>query len=61
MIRMDCFLTTNYKQGYIFSKHVDNIEVIQVRVDATAYMIYVKSYHAAKILITKHAKKYGGK
>jgi len=28
--------------------------------DAWAYVIEVKSIHAAKILITKHSKKYGG-
>ena len=49
-----------YKQGRIFCASFGHEEVIRVIVDQWAYAIEVKSIHAAKILITKHSKKYGG-
>lgn len=53
-------LTQSYKQGYIFSAYIDGNEVVKCQVDKHAYIIYVKSIHAAKILITKHNKKCKG-
>ena len=47
----------SYKQGRIFGAFIDGNEVIKCTVDKFAYVIYVKSVHAAKILITKHSKK----
>lgn len=52
--------TISYKQGFIHVASFGSNEVIKVSVDKYAYLIYVKSVHAAKILITKHANKYGG-
>ena len=49
-----------YKQGRIFCAYFGHEEVIRVTVDQWAYAIEVKAIHAAKILITKHSKKYGG-
>jgi len=49
-----------YKQGRILTAYFGSIEVVKMQVDAWAYVIEVKSIHAAKILITKHSKKYGG-
>ena len=57
-----------YKSGYISGYSVFDghwpvgkyVEIIKVRVDQWAYLIEVKSMHAAKIMITKHEKKYGG-
>jgi hypothetical protein len=49
--------TISYKQGYIFGASFGGSEVIRVKVDEYAYTIQVKSIHAAKLLITKHAKK----
>lgn len=51
-----CSLTTKYKCGHIHSAYIDDVEVVQVSVDKYAYVQYVKSYHAAKLLITKHLK-----
>lgn len=56
-----CSQTTRYKQGFIHSAIVNGHEVVRVQVDAYAYVLQVKSYQAAKIAITKHAQKYGGK
>lgn len=49
-----CFLTRSYKQGYIHSYFYDGNEIFQVQVDKFAYLKYVKSIRAAKLLITKH-------
>lgn len=49
----------SYKQGYIMGASFGSVEVIKVQVDKNAYTIEVKSVHAAKLLITAHAKKYG--
>ena len=48
------FYTFAYKQGYIHTKYVNGIEIVQVQVDQFAYIIQVKSVQAAKVLITKH-------
>ena len=50
-------ITIAYKCGFIYSAHYGNNEVIRVKVDGYAYAIQVNSFHAAKILITKHNKK----
>lgn len=55
-----CSLTTRYKTGFIYSAFIDDKEVIKCQVDKYAYVVYVKSYHAAKILITKHVNKIRG-
>lgn len=55
-----CFLTQSYKQGFIHSYYESNNEVIKVQVDKYAYIIQVKSIRAAKLLITKNYKNYGG-
>jgi hypothetical protein len=52
--------TRSYKQGYIFGATIDGHEVIKCQVDAHAYVIYVKSFRAAQLLISKHAKKLKG-
>ena len=52
--------TNSYKSGYIFWTSFGSYEVVRVMVDKYAYPIEVKSIHAAKIMITKHSKKYGG-
>jgi DNA-binding protein YbaB len=52
--------TIKYKNGYIHVNFIGKNEVIRVMVDQYAYAIQVKSVHAAKIMITKHNKKYGG-
>lgn len=52
--------TISYKSGYIFGATINGNEVIKVTVDKYAYIIYVKSVHAAKILITKHDNKLKG-
>ena len=49
-----------YKQGRIFCAYFGSNEVIRVCVDQWAYAIEVKSIRSAKIMITKHYKKYGG-
>lgn len=49
--------TLKYKQGYIYGATIEGHEVIKMQVDRYAYVIYVKSIQAAKIAITKHAKK----
>jgi hypothetical protein len=49
----------SYKQGRILGASFGSVEVIRVMVDDRAYPIEVKSVHAAKLLITAHAKKYG--
>ena len=49
-------LTQSYKGGYIHSAYIDQHEIIRVQVDPYAYVIQVKSIHAAKILIAKHVK-----
>lgn len=59
-MKIDCFYTISYKQGFIFCKSIDNVEVYKVMVDKWAYVIEVKSIRSAKIMITKHSKKYGG-
>ena len=51
-----------YKCGRIYTKVTTEyarpvITVYRVRVDQFAYLVEVKSEHAAKILITKHARK----
>lgn len=51
-------ITHKYKIGYIHENLQTN--VILVQVDPHAYPIQVKSFHAAKLLITKHMKHYGG-
>jgi hypothetical protein len=53
--------TQAYKNGYIHSACFGNIQVIRVQVDKYAYVIQVKSFHHAKILITAHEKNYGKK
>jgi hypothetical protein len=50
--------TFKYKCGYIHENFTTGI--IQVQVDQYAYPIEVRSIRAAKILISKHVKKYGG-
>lgn len=47
-------------RGYIFSAHYDGGEVIRVCVNNYAYSVQVKSMHAAKLMITKHANKLKG-
>lgn len=47
-------MTRSYKCGWIFSAVIDGQDVVKVQVDRYAYVIYVKSHHAAKIAITKH-------
>jgi hypothetical protein len=46
-----------YKQGFIYIADIDGNETIRVTVDRYAYIVYVKSIHAAKLLITKHSNK----
>lgn len=50
-------LVTKYKSGYIYSAVIGGVEVIKFQVDRYAYIQYVKSYHFAKITITKHVEK----
>lgn len=50
----------SYKQGFIFGAFINGNEVIKVQVDKFAYVVYVKSVHAAKIMISKHINNYGG-
>ena len=50
----------SYKQGTIYGATIDGQEVIKCQVDKFAYIVYVKSFRAAQLLITKHSKKYGG-
>lgn len=50
--------TFKYKCGYIHENFTAGI--IRVQVDRYAYTIEVRSIRAAKILISKHIKKYGG-
>ena len=52
--------TIPYKQGRIYCAYFGSREVVKVTVDQWAYLIEVKSIHAAKLLITKHSNKYGG-
>ena len=52
-----CSLTKSYKQGWIYSAFIDGVEVVKYQVDKYAYIQYAKSYHAAKIMITKHNKR----
>lgn len=49
--------TLKYKQGYIYGATIEGHEVIKFQVDRYAYIIHAKSVQAAKIAITKHAKK----
>lgn len=49
-------LTQSYKCGFIYSAVIDGNDVVKVQVDNYAYVVYVKSIHAAKIMITKHLK-----
>jgi len=56
MSNYSCSLVTPYKSGWIYSACIDGNEVVKVQVDSYAYVIYVKSFHAAKMLITKHIK-----
>ena len=58
--RWTMFQTIGYKKGFIHLSHVENHEVVRVQVDGYAYAVQVKSLHAAKILISKHAASYGG-
>ena len=60
MLKYNSFLTTCYKRGFIHSYNAGGYEVFQVQVDAYAYIVQVKSTHAAKILITKHSNKIRG-
>lgn len=60
MKNYSCSMTQSYKQGFIFSAYIDGKEVIKYTVDKFAYVQYAKSIRAAKIMITKHSKKYGG-
>jgi hypothetical protein len=55
-----CSLTTRYKCGWIYPAYIDGHEIVKFQVDAYAYVQYAKSYHAAKIYITKHDKKVKG-
>jgi hypothetical protein len=50
-------LTVKYKKGFIHSAYYGNKEVIKVQIDNLACLVEVKSYHAAKILITKYEVK----
>lgn len=50
--------TFKYKCGFIHENFTTG--VTRVQVDQYAYAIEVKSVQAAKLLITKHLKKYGG-
>lgn len=53
------FHTFKYKCGYIHTSYVDGTEVVRVQVDGFAYSLIVKNVQAAKIIITKYAKKVG--
>jgi|LakMenEpi03Aug12_release.lakeMendotaPanAssembly.Ray.scaffolds.fasta_scaffold04620_19 hypothetical protein len=47
-----------YKCGFICGKNFrDGANIVRVKVDKYAYLIEVKSIHAAKIMITKHFNK----
>lgn len=50
--------TIQYKSGFIHENLSSGM--IQVQVDRFAYPVEIKSFHAAKLLISKHIKKYGG-
>lgn len=52
--------TFKYKNGFIHVNFIGKREVIKVQVDSFAYALEVKSVHAAKLLISKHSKNYGG-
>lgn len=52
------FQTIRYKNGFIHYSSNYLGETIRVMVDEWAYSIEVKSTHAAKLLITKHEKRY---
>lgn len=54
MSNYSCSLVTKYKSGWIYSAFIDGTEVVKVQVDPYAYVVYVKSFHAAKLLIAKH-------
>lgn len=47
-------LTQAYKCGYIHSAYINGNEVIRAQVDPYAYVIQVRSIHAAKLMISKH-------
>ena len=46
--------TQSYKSGFIHSAVIDGHDVTKVQADPFAYVVYVKSIRAAKLLITKH-------
>lgn len=52
--------TQRYKMGYIHSATIEGNEIVKVQVNQFAYIVYVKSIPAAKLLITKHLLKNSG-
>lgn len=48
-------ITIGYKSGFIHENFTSGIILVQV--ESCAPAIRVKSFHAAKLLITKHLKK----
>lgn len=53
--------TIQYKGGYIHLSYTDGRETVRVSVTPFSYCMTVKSLRAAKILITRNQKNYGGR
>jgi hypothetical protein len=53
--------TISYKTGYIYRTTIQGHEIIRVQVDGHAYLLQIKSIHAAKIMISRHTAKLTNK